>query len=123
MTNSVRFAPPNSIIFISGSEDAELPPSDERWEGGFASTPSCIIVTCYPAPDGKTEITLEQSPASTTKTRPAFAGYLDTPTHRVIVWTFEWTKVLELKVPTNRSRVRIWTNHPNQPNEVRIAVG
>lgn len=123
MTTSVKFAPPNSIIFVGGSEDAEGPPPELKMESGFVSTPSCIVVGCFAAPDGETEITLEHASPSTAKTRPAFAGYLDTPDHRIVVSTVECEKVLELKVPKNRTRVRIWTNHPDQPNEVRIVAG
>jgi hypothetical protein len=31
--------------------------------------------------------------------------------------------VLETSVPTSRTKIRIWTNHPTEPNEVFIGVG
>ena len=71
--------------------------------------------------DGETRITL----GNPTKTsyRPAFDGFLDTPDCTVAVWTVPWEKMLEAKVPTTRTRLRIWTNHPSEPDDVYIGVG
>jgi hypothetical protein len=71
--------------------------------------------------DGETKITLGQ--ALETKDRPALDGFLDTPRLTVAVWTVEWQRLLEMKVPTTRTRIRIWTNHPTEPNEVYVGAG
>lgn len=121
MTSSVTIAPPNSIVVIA--EDLATTAFPERFERGqgFASTPSCIGIACYPDMDGTTNITL--GPPPNVNGRPAFAGFLETPHHRVAVWTIEWLKLLEARVPASRTRIRIWTNHPTCPSEVFIGIG
>jgi hypothetical protein len=71
--------------------------------------------------DGETEVVLGRP--LNTKRRPAFDGFLETPGRKVVVWTNEWDKVLETSVPTARTRIRIWTNHPTEPDDVHIGVG
>jgi hypothetical protein len=71
--------------------------------------------------DGETKITL--GPPPKTKDRPAFDGFLDTPRRKVGVWTVEWEKLLETSVPTTRTRIRVWTNHPTEPDDVHVGVG
>jgi hypothetical protein len=120
MTSTITIAPPNSLIAIAEARTRACP---ERFEPGqgIASTASCIAVGCYPEQDGETSITL--GPAPKANNHPAFAGFLDTPNHRVAVWTIEWKKLLEAKVPTSRTKIRIWTNHPTDPTEVFIGIG
>jgi hypothetical protein len=81
------------------------------------------LVGCLVDADGDTTITLGPSPAVPGDCRLAFAGFLDTPHHRVAVWTVEWEKLLEASVPTTRTKIQIWTNHVTEPDEVYIKVG
>jgi hypothetical protein len=71
--------------------------------------------------DGETKVTLGQP--LKTDDRPAFDGFLDTPRRRVAVWIVEWRKLLEMRVPTTRTRIRIWTNRPREPDDVYVGVG
>ena len=48
---------------------------------------------------------------------------LDTPRRKVAVWTVEWKKLLETRVPTTRTRIRVWINHPTEPDDVYVGVG
>jgi hypothetical protein len=71
--------------------------------------------------DGETKITL--GPPVKADDRSAFDGFLDTPHRTVAVWIVPWERVLETRVPTTRTRVRIWTNHSTEPDDVYIGVG
>lgn len=71
--------------------------------------------------DGETRITLGNP--KKTSDRPAFDGFLDTPDRTVAVWIVPWEKVLEAKVSETRTRLRIWTNHPSEPDDVYIGIG
>ncbi len=71
--------------------------------------------------DGETKVTLGHPRRN--NGRPAFDGYLDTPHRQVAVWTVEWVKLLETSVPTARTQIRIWTNHPTEPDDIYIGVG
>ena len=71
--------------------------------------------------DGETKVTLGYPRRN--DGRPAFDGYLDTPHRTVAVWTVEWVKLLETNVPTTRTRIRVWTNHPIEPADIYVGVG
>jgi hypothetical protein len=86
----------------------------------IASTSRCIIVGCWPEQDGPTQVTIGQRPLARQNAQLAFDGVLDTPHQRVAVWTVEWRKVLEARVRTERTRLRIFTNHPKWPDQVSI---
>jgi hypothetical protein len=88
----------------------------------IASTPSCIAVGCMSESNGETEVTL-----GTMQEVPheilAFEGELETPNCTVAVWTVRRETVLEAPVPHASTRVRIWVNHPSEPNKVFVALG
>ncbi len=120
MTSSIRIAPPNSIVVITGGRTRSLPNSFEPGQG-FAATPASVAIGCFTEVDGETNIAL--GPPPQTSSRPAFTGSIETPHGYVAVWTVEWKKLLEMRVPTARTKIRIWTNHPTEPNEVFIGIG
>jgi hypothetical protein len=120
MTSSITIAPLNSLVLITGGLTVAVPRDIEPGEG-VVSTSSCIAVVCFPEVDGPTNISLGPCPEATSN--PAFIGFLDTPSHKVAVWTVEWQKLLEARVPTSRTKIRIWRNHPRWPTEVFIGIG
>jgi hypothetical protein len=54
---------------------------------------------------------------------PKFDGFLDTPQYRVVLSDANMPEILSMEVPGVRTRVRIWTNHPTEPDDVVIALG
>lgn len=117
---SISLRVPNAIFFITGTETPEVPKIGRNsciWPG-----PTCIAVGCTPDADGETQIVIaasEQMPLA----EPAFDGALETPDHVVSVEIVPGTKVLEKSVAGTISRIRIWVNHPVEPNNVVIGVG
>jgi hypothetical protein len=73
--------------------------------------------------DGDTQVTLGSAPEVDPGVSPAFDGLLETPSREVVVSTVEHETVLTAPVPAARTRVRIWTNHPTEPDEVTIGLG
>jgi hypothetical protein len=122
MNTSVTIAPMNSIVVVSDGPNTGGPTEMERGSG-IAANRYSIVVGCFLDVDRATRITLGPSPAVAADCRLAFDGFLDTPHHRVAVWTVEWEKLLEARVPTARTRIRIWTNHVTEPDDVYIKVG
>ncbi len=120
MTHSITVAPLNSLVVIAEAPTTDCPASFDDGRG-IASTPSCIAVVCFPEPDGPTKISL--GPCSEMDSDPEFSGFLDTPIQNVAVWTVEWQKLLEARVRTSRTKIRIWRNHPKWPTEVFIGIG
>lgn len=121
MSQNISIAPPYSLLLIADNPTAAMVPQEMPVGSHIASTDSCISIGCLMYQDGETEVTLGR-PLNTNR-RPAFDGFLETPGRKVAVWTIEWDKVLETTVPTARTRIRIWTNHPTEPDDVHIGVG
>jgi hypothetical protein len=120
MSVSVRIAPPNSLLLISEAPTT-TGPSSLTIGARIGSTRTCIAVGCLAFIDGETRVALGKP--IETNDRPAFDGYLDTPRRKVAVWTVEWKRLLETSVPTTRTRIRVWTNHPTEPDDVYVGVG
>jgi hypothetical protein len=120
MTSSISISPPNSLLVVTGGATDSIPESIKPGEG-FASTPSAIAIACLMDQDGETNVTLGPVPKGTS--RPVYTALLETPNHYVAVWTIEWERLLEARVPTTRTKIQVWTNHPTEPNEVVIGIG
>src|SRR5579872_2721501 len=121
MTGSVTLAVPNAILFVVGS-DRYAVPNVERGSSIW-STSTCIALGCTPDADGETRITIGSSAKVRLPRNPAFEGELATP-HRIVkIDIVPGRKVLEESVPDAVTRVRIWTNHPVEPDDIVIVVG
>jgi len=119
MPISIRNAPPNSLLFISdaaGGATPEMTRGARLW-----STPSCIAIGCLAFMDGETEVSLVN--AADMPSKPVFEATLETPTRRVTVSTVDHKTLLSSAAPGMKTRIRIWTNHPTEPNQVLIALG
>jgi hypothetical protein len=72
--------------------------------------------------DGPTEFVLGPTREVDPGDRPAFDGQLETPNCAVVVSTVERELLLSENVPTKRTRVRIWVNHPTEPDKVIVGL-
>jgi hypothetical protein len=115
-----RIAVPNALILISDL-DGGVPPDVMRGSL-IASTPSCIAVGCMSDSNGKTEVTLGATQEVGPRDDPAFVGELNTPNRTIAVWTVLRETILQAPVPHPSTRVRIWVNHPSEPDKVIIGL-
>jgi hypothetical protein len=123
-TTSITLAPPNSLIFIEDARGGLVPdPNRIALEAGIISTDTCIAVCCLSADDGPTKITMGPAREVASGEHPAFDGILATPTRTVAVTTVETDGVLVANVPALRTRIRIWTNRPKEPDNVVVGLG
>ena len=120
MTNSIKLAPHYSLIFIADSGRGEIP---ERMDRPIVSTGSCIVVGCRADVDGETEFTLGETHDVDPGDLPAFHGLLKTPNCRIVLHTAEDETILQATVPQRETVVRIWVNHPSQPDRVIVGLG
>lgn len=121
MTRSIKLRVYRGLLFIMGSIDsAEFP--IENGDKRLWSTDSCIVVGCQLDDDGETEILLGPAQEIDPGIRPAFAGVLDTPDHRVVVMAGLFEELIETNVSSSRTTVKIWINHPEWPDRVLIGL-
>lgn len=122
MKQSCRLAPPNSIFFIEDAAGGELPLIDGRAPRIWASQRG-IIVGCLSFMDGETEFTASDSADDAARSVPTFSGEIATPGRLIEVSTSEREVLLRIPVAGATTRVRIWTNHPSEPNEILAVFG
>ncbi len=116
---TVSVAPEYLSFYIPVDDSKSVPPS-----AGIVATDQCINVGCLYWNDGNTTITLgpfEELPPQ--KTPPSSTAMLDTPEYRVVISDALTPEMLNAVVPSIRTRVRIWTNHKTEPDDVVIALG
>jgi hypothetical protein len=118
---SISLPVPNAIFFITGSETKDMPEIERG--SSIWSTPACIAVGCKPDVDGETKIAIGAPEQVGLAGKPAFDGELQTPSQVVSVDIVPGKKVLEQPVPGTSTRIRIWVNHPIEPNNVTIGLG
>jgi hypothetical protein len=120
MRRSITISPPNSLLFISdpnGGTAPQITRGRRMW-----ATPSCIVVGCLAFMDGETAITLGAAGEVNPGGVPAFDGLLETPNRAVVVSTAEKEPVLEMKAHGSHTPVRVWTNHPTEPDRVIVGI-
>jgi len=120
MSISRKIAAPNAIVLISDIHGG-MPP--DLMQGSLiAATSSCIAVGCMSDSNGPTEITLGSGQDVGSRDNPAFEGELETPSKVVAVRTVLHETILQAPVPRPRTKVRVWVNHPTEPDRVFIGV-
>lgn len=124
MPQTIKVAPPNSLIFVSDAEGGSVPNPDRiAREANITATTSCIVVCCLAEMDGDTDITLGLAGEVDPGKKPDFDAPLETPTRTVVVSTAELATLLKANVPNLRTRIRIWTNRPREPDKVIVVIG
>lgn len=122
MTVSVSVAPEYLSFYVAGSLDVDVPV--EYGADGVFGTNECLVVTCLYWNEGDTRITLgpvEELPGQPGP--PCFDGLLQTPQSRVLLFDVNMPEILSTDVPGTQTRIRIWTNHPTEPDDVVIGLG
>ena len=120
MTSTVRIAPPNSLLLVVDDPGKIDVPRIVRGRTNVAGTRSCIAIGTRSAQDGETLVSLASEDAP--DEAPAFDGVLDTPRKTLSVCSVLLSPIIECKVASERTRGRVWTNHPSEPDTVRIVV-
>jgi hypothetical protein len=115
------FRPPNQqIVICDPSSRVEVP----VWRKGvpWVATDTCILCMCMIDFEGETTLTL--GPGSEVKVDrvPVFDGMLKTPGRRVVLETVWHDPVLETATAGIETRIRIWTNRLETPDEVVVGV-
>ena len=119
MPISKKVAAPNALLLLSDIKGGKAP---KEMQGSLvASTPTCIAIGCMSDYNGETEVRVGAAREVGSSKPPAFEGDLNSPSRAVAFWTIDGT-VLEAPVQHARTRVRIWLNHPSEPDEVVIGL-
>ncbi len=119
---TVSVAPEYLSFYMSGSLDVDVPV--EYGADGVFGTMECLVITCQYWNDGDTTITMGPFDELPEHSNPlVFDGMLSTPELRVVLHDVYIPDILAMDVPDTRTRIRIWSNHENQPDVVVIGLG
>ncbi len=121
MTQVRRIAPSNSIFFIAGGFRCNVP--DISVGASISANADCICVGTLMCFDGETQVTFGHASQTARDGPPDFDGHLDTPARTIVVSTVEGEGLFVQIVASVHTRVRIWLNHPQEPDDIVIAVG
>ena len=120
MKKLIRMAPPNSMFFFQDAGGGTYPEIDQRllriW-----STESCIITATLAFMDGETELIVSDEDAP--PGAPVFEAMLKTPSKVIEVFTSQNETLMLCEVPRDSTRVRVWTDHPSEPEHIFVALG
>jgi hypothetical protein len=119
---SAKVAPPNSLVIVEGSAGGVIADPERLRDSKITSTDSCVAICVRNAQDGDTEIILGPTREVDPGSPPAFQGVLKTPTSRVAVRSVVLETLLEVAVPKPMTQIRVWVNHPTEPDKVIIGV-
>jgi hypothetical protein len=124
MTSSIKISLRHPFVAIADTLSVAKLPDDWPTESGNATTSTCILFGCESADpdDDDIRFTIGLEHHLHTNGRPILDHVLETPQGRVGIWTTEFRKLLEQKVPTTRTRVRIWGNRLKDPDDVVIGL-
>src|SRR6266702_2888251 len=120
MPISKKVAAPNALLLLSDISGGMAP--NEMHGSLVTSTPTCIAIGCMSDCNGETEVRVGAGREVGSSKPPAFEGDLDSASRAVALWTIDRFTVLEVPVRHARTRVRIWLNHPSEPDEVVIGL-
>jgi hypothetical protein len=118
---TVQISPEYSSFYVAGSREVKVPFGVENKP--FVISPECINVSCLMWQDGDTTVSLGWASELDLKKPPSFDGMLSTPFGVVILFDVNTPEIMSMAVPDKETRIRIWTNHPSEPDEVIVALG
>ena len=114
----ISFAPPNSLVFLSGLEIFEIPQS--MGDLIVVQTPSCLAIGCMSEADGPTEFIFTSANESASGLKLVFSGDLPTPNKHLTLTTVYQVKIIEIPVKEKKVRVSIWVNDLKEPDRILI---
>lgn len=121
MKATIALRPPYSqVVILDPTAKVEVP----LWEKGvpLVATDTCILCGCLAEMDGETEFTLATGESVSVEGPPIFDAKLKTPGRKIALETVEGTPVLHMPTAGVETRVRIWTNHGQEPDKVIVGV-
>lgn len=110
-----------SSFYIAGSREIFVPWSSDGC--GFATNRKCVNVGCRMWHDADVEISLGRYGDFSHPTEPRFDALLETPRKKVLLFDANHPELMSAETDTLETRIRIWTNHASEPDNVVVVVG
>lgn len=123
MPRIVEIRPVNSIVFVHGGGDFEVPSeSFEPKVSLVAASSSCLIVGLFPEINGPTQLHIAAAEDVDPGWPAAFAGMVETLAHALIIDTVEEEIVHRQDLPLKMTAVKVWLSDHRWPEQVFIGI-
>lgn len=121
MKRTVTLAPKGSLVLVMDRAVGVIP---ETMDGRLvAATPTCVAVGTLSEQDGDTSLSLSDEAAPFGfVAAPVFEGVLRTPSRVLSVCSVPDDVLLEMTVPSDQTRVRIYANDATEPDSISVVV-
>ena len=117
-----KVAPPYSLVRVEDPRGGIIADPEKLRDSSIVATDSCIAITVQYGYDGDIELTLGPGREVDPGSPPAFQGELETPTGQVAVRSVPLETILEHPASKPVTQIRVWTNHPREPDKVIIGI-
>ncbi|MBW9063183.1 hypothetical protein JNB71_07620 [Rhizobium herbae] len=117
----LSIAPEYLSFYVAGRRNVDIPLHMDR--KGVLSSDDCINIPALYWNDGDTNVTLGPASEVTGTRAPDFDGILNTPNNEPILFDAIEPEFAIAQVPSAKTRIRIWIDHPTEPENVVIAWG
>lgn len=114
-------APEYLSIYVAGRRNVKIPLHMDKQ--GIFSSPDCINVPALYWNDGDTHVTFGPASEITEARKPDFEGILNTSDKELILFDANEPQYAIADVPSTKTRIRVWIDHPTEPEYVIIAWG
>ena len=108
-------------IYVSGPEPVTIPVDHDYRR--LIATDKCINIPCRYWNEGDTRVQFGASSDVKRTDAPRFEGIIKTPGRKVMVYDANIPEIFSMAVPTELTRIRVWTNDVSEPDDILIAVG
>jgi hypothetical protein len=121
MVDRIKKSIQNGLIFVedAGGGQPPYPVSEEK----IQFTTSCISVACLHEIDGEAELILGPADEVAPAYSLDFDGFLETPSRQAVISDVPGEVLLKTPVADEKTRVRIWRNHPQWPDQIVVGWG
>jgi hypothetical protein len=119
MERTIETIPDHWMVFV-GDAEGEIPEQMNAEPYPLAYTSSCVVVPTVYNEVTRIALSDESSGLGLATREPVFDRVLATPSRRLVISDAAAVILLEMSVPTDRTRIQIWTNHPSEPDEIAV---
>lgn len=117
----LSIAPEYVSFYAAGRRNVDIPTHMDR--RGILSSKDCILIPALYWNDGDTHITFGPHFEITETREPDFDGMLNTPNQELILFDANEPQYAIARVLSTKTRIRVWIDHPTEPENVIIAWG
>ncbi len=121
MRVDLRVRPAGSFVVITDDLYAEMPEFEDGPKRIWANQWSVGVGTVVDV-DGETHLQISDTELQT-ELPLVFDGFIEAPNGRVTVSDAHLTEFGAVPVGGPKARIRVWTNHPSEPDQILVAVG